>query len=192
VLHYPLYGLQTVTYLIDGYLVAALAGAGFWYLFRKEDNIFKRMERHKINSERFKTMADSTRITGIIEFDEQLVMWFCNPTACRLFGLSVEQILGTYFCDYVLPSLDGLIRNDIAEFVKNGDSELLKGEQPKEIIAVRHIHDNHTMQWPMEVTFSAYKLSQSYRFVAIFRDISYRKELEHQLKLRDEDYVPRS
>jgi PAS domain S-box-containing protein len=191
VLHYPLYGVQTVAYLIDGYLVAALAGAGFWYLFRKEDNIFVRMARHKVNSERFKTMADTTRITGILEFDEQLVLWFCNPTGCRLFGLSVDQILGTYFCDYLLPSLDGLVRNDITEFVKNGQSELLKGEQPKEIVALRHIDATHVLHWPMEVTFSAYKLSESYRFVAIFRDISYRKELEQQLKLRDEDYVPR-
>lgn len=182
VIHWPWYDLQTVAFMLDAHIVIGIATLGCWYLLRPNDSIFLRMARHKRNSDRFQAMANSTRITGLIEYDEGSNIWFANPAAHRILGYSGEPRLGESLVGekftILLPFQDKQVHLDSTEeFIRTGSTARLEAKMPLELTAVR----KDGTCFPMEITLSAYKLALDWRFVCIFRDITYRKELEHKL-----------
>lgn len=185
VLHYPWYQVQTSIYLLDAHLGIAIATFGFWYLIRKENNIFTRMARHKRNSQRWEAMAESMRLTGIVEFDEGSNIWFVNPAMHRIFGYDWRdgsadrppELLGEKVTILMPESRKQGHLDEINLFLETGRSEIMEALYPTEKIGIR----KDGSEFPMEITMSAYKLSESYRFVAVIRDISYRKKLETAL-----------
>lgn len=179
VLHRPWYATQTAIYLVDAHLAIAIATFGFWYLFRKDNNIFERMARHKRNSERWEAMAESMRLTGIVEFDEGSNIWFVNPAMHRIFGYDWRdgtrpELLGEKVT-ILMPEAKKQDHLDaINLFLETGKSEIMEALYPTERTGVK----KDGSEFPMEITLSCYKLSDSYRFVAVIRDTSYRKSLE--------------
>lgn len=184
VLHVPWYGTQTCVYLVDAHLGIGISTLGFWYLIRKENNIFDRMARHKLNSERWITVTNSMRLTGIIEFDSGSHILFANPVAHRIFGYKEGsngypgELIGEKITLLMPEHFRQNHLDAVQSFLKTGKSYTMDAAVPLEMIGLR----KNGTQFPIELTLSHYKIEgASVRFVAIIRDISYRKKLEKAL-----------
>jgi PAS domain S-box-containing protein len=179
VLHWPVYEIQAIIFFLDAHLVIGLATLGIWYLLRKDDSIFVRMARHKRNSDRFQAMAESTRLTGMIEFDQGSNIWFVNPAAARIFGYgygddNVSELVGEKFT-ILMPEETKTDHLDcVNQFLDTGEWPWMKGDRPDEKVGVR----KNGERFDMEITMSGYNLGGSWRFLAIIRDITYRRNLE--------------
>jgi PAS domain S-box-containing protein len=178
VLHLPLYQVQTILYLIEAHIGIAIATFGFWYLIRKENNVFERMAKHKRNSERWKTVTDSMRLTGVAEFDEGGNIWFTNPALDRIFGYDREELIGEKITILMPERFRKKHLDSINLFIETGRSPVMDAPVPLEFWGIR----KDQSEFAIELTLSCYKIDAApYRFVAIMRDISYRTKLEKEL-----------
>jgi PAS domain S-box-containing protein len=180
------YKARLVVYFIDAHLAVAITTLGVWYMFRKKDNIFDRLAAHKRNSDRFQSMTNSTRITGVIEFDSGCNIWYVNPAALRILGYG--KLVGEKFT-ILLPTRDQPdLLHEIELFLATGTNKwLLSSPQPNEICGVK----SDGTEFPLEITMSAYNLSGSWRFMCLLRDITYRKKLEEALPEATTDQIQR-
>lgn len=188
VLHFPWYQAQTVLYLIEAHIGIAIATFGFWYLIRKENNVFERMAKHKRNSERWKTVTDCLRLTSIVEFDEGGNIWFANPATERIFGYDKDELIAEKITILMPERFRKKHLAAINLFLETGRSHVMDSPIPLELRGVR----KDGSEFPIELTLSCYKIDAApYRFVAIMRDISHRtqleKDLDAELQRRDDD-----
>lgn len=182
VLHYPFYGLQALVFFVDAHLVIGIATLSVWYIMRPEASLFTRLAQHKRNSDRFQAMAESSRIMGIIEIDEESNIWFANSAAHRIFGYEPGELLGQ---DIKILMPERFHRDHeigLEYFLRTGESELMKSPHPVGLQGLR----KNVVEFPLELSLSAYSLSDAYRFVAIIRDISYRVSLENENDYRSD------
>ncbi len=162
-------------------LFAQMAVVIFAYVathyYRRLPEFIERAELHKRNSDRFKAIADSIH-DGIIEYCGEGIIWYANSSANEMFGHS--ELLGENFADLLDPPISLSHMREVKQVASTGINRFKHQKEAIQMIGVG-VSGN---KFPIEVTLSAFKISEEHgpwRFTALVRDISKRKELEQRV-----------
>ncbi len=161
-------------------LLAQIAVVIFAYIathyYRRLPEFIERAETHKRNSDRFKAIADSIH-DGIIEYDGEGTIWYANSAAKGMFGY--PELLGENFADLLDPPIALNHMREVKQVASTGLNRFQHQKEAIEMLAVG-ISGN---KFHIEVTLSAYEINEDggWRFTALVRDITRRKELEKRV-----------
>ncbi len=139
-------------------------------------------EALKESEELTQSILDSA-FDAIISMDSKGMIRNWNKGAESIFGWPASQVIGKNLAETIIPpryrephckSLD--------RFITTGKSRVLNQE-----IELSALHKNGT-EFPIEITISATKWSDSFIFTGIIRDITRRKRAEELTRQRTEEY----
>ena len=125
------------------------------------------------NNERYTQVVANTA-EGIVTIDEQGSIESINPVACRIFGYGASEMLGKNVS--VLMAQD--LRDQHHQYTEQSDLSA-----PRVIDQARDLEGlkKDGSLFPMELTVSPMTVNGEKKFVGILRDISERKNSEHEL-----------
>jgi PAS domain S-box-containing protein len=143
------------------------------HYYRRLPEFIEKAELHKRNSDRFKAIADSIH-DGIIEYCGEGVIRYANTSAMTMFGY--QELLGENFADLLDPPLALDHMREVKQVASTGINRFKHKKEAIEMIAL----GSSGNKFHIEVTLSAYEISEDvgWRFTALVRDITRRKELE--------------
>jgi diguanylate cyclase (GGDEF)-like protein/PAS domain S-box-containing protein len=138
--------------------------------------VFNRMQDQLLATEtRIRAVTDSVADT-IITIDERGVIETINPAAEKLFGYSVQELLGKNI-NMLMPEPERTQHNEyIAGYLQTGNANILG--MTRELAGQR----KDGSVFPMEVAISEMVMGDSRYFIGILRDITERKEHMAQLE----------
>jgi PAS domain S-box-containing protein len=140
------------------------------------------IERARRESEdRFRTLAE-TAADGIITIDESSTMLFVNPAAGRIFGYTVDEMIGQSLTMLMPDYLRHLHKIGIKRFVKTGERHI-----SWDGIELPGLHKSGE-EIPLEISFGELPAEAGHLFTGIVRDISERKRSESLLRESEERY----
>ncbi len=131
------------------------------------------------SEERFRRVASSAQ-DAILMIDEQGNATFWNESAERIFGYSSEEVLGKELHALIGPGrYHESYRKGFAHFRETGEGPAIG--KTLELVAVRR----DGTEFPVELSLSALKLKGKWVSIGVLRDITDRKHVEEELKLRN-------
>ncbi|MBZ5565342.1 MAG: PAS domain S-box protein [Acidobacteriia bacterium] len=131
------------------------------------------------SEERFRRVASSAQ-DAILMIDDQGNATFWNEAAERIFGYSSEEVLGKELHALIGPErYRESYRNGFAQFRETGEGPAIG--KTLELVAVRR----DGTEFPVELSLSALKLKGKWVSIGMLRDITDRKRVEEELKLRN-------
>jgi PAS domain S-box-containing protein len=126
----------------------------------------KQFERGLMNSERrFRALAQSAR-EAIVTADITGALVFCNLAAAELFGYDDDEMLGR--------PLTALM----PERYRTTHVEGIARERPVELHGLK----KDGTEFPIELSLSSWALDEQLFFTGIIRDISFRKQMDQELR----------
>ena len=134
-----------------------------------------RRERHRAE-ERLRALFDSA-LDAVVTMDAAGTITGWNAQAERTFGWTAAEATGRILGDLLIPpQYREAHRRGVAEFLATGAGPIL-GKRI-EITALRR----DGREFPVELTVNAARLGEDWLFSAFLRDITERRQLEHQLR----------
>ena len=133
------------------------------------------------SEERFKAVAESSP-DAILISDQNGAIIFWNNAAAEMFGYEERGIVGKSYTMLLPERLRDQDQKAGQKFLETG--MLSSNKQPLETIALR----KDGSEFPVEITFSGWKVHGQYCFSFIMRDISERKQHEEVLKNSEERF----
>ena len=127
----------------------------------------------KILEERYRAITE-TVVDAIISIDEAGRIIFCNPATKKIFGYE-DEIIGS--------NITTLMPERYRNAHKNGMKRYLNTDIPKiigstvEVVGVK----KDGIEFPIELSLSAWRTDARCYFTGIIRDITERKQMEHIL-----------
>ncbi|MFQ5424950.1 MAG: PAS domain S-box protein, partial [Phycisphaerae bacterium] len=139
----------------------------------------RRMERVLRESEaRHRAIMENAK-DAVITSDSDGVILFWNPAAESIFGYTAEEVVGRSMFDYIVPArYHEAKRKAFAAFAKTGQGDAIG--KTLELSALR----KDGTEFPVEVSFSAYRENDRFIGVALARDITERKRAEEETAAR--------
>ncbi len=143
------------------------------HYYRRLPEFIERAELHKRNSDRFQSIADSLH-DGIIEYCGEGIVWYANSAAKSMFGW--PELIGENFADLLDPPIALIHMREVKQVATTGVNRFQHQKEAIEMVAI----GSSGNKFPIEVTLAAYRISKqgAWRFTALVRDITRRKELE--------------
>src|SRR6266545_3069429 len=135
----------------------------------------KRAEEALRESEQRMRAILETAVEGIITIDERGIVESINPSACRIFGYSPEEIIGRNV-SMLMPSPDREKHDGyIANYLRTGQAKIIG--IGREVIGER----KDGSVFPMDLSIGEVRLGTRRLFTGFVRDISERRELEQSV-----------
>ncbi len=132
----------------------------------------KRAEEALRESEQRMRAILETAVEGILTIDERGMVESINPSACRIFGYSPEEIIGRNV-SALMPSPDREKHDGyIANYLRTGQAKIIG--IGREVVGQR----NNGTLFPMDLSIGEVRLGARRLFTGFVRDISERRELE--------------
>jgi PAS domain S-box-containing protein len=138
-------------------------------------------EALKESEERFRAVAESSP-DAILISDQNGDIIFWNNAATEMFGYEEKGIVGKSYTMLLPERLRYQDQKAGQKFLETG--MLSSNKQPLETIALR----KDGSEFPIEITFSSWKVQGQYCFSFIMRDITQRKQQEAALKESEERF----
>lgn len=134
------------------------------------------------SEESYRIVAE-TASDAIIKIDEQNTILFVNHSVERIFGYTVEEMIGQSLMMIIPDNLRIRHKAGIRRYLETGKRRLSwEGLE----VPARH-HDGHI--FPLELSFGEYFGNGQHFFIAIARDISSRKQAEEYLRESEERFA---
>ena len=133
------------------------------------------------SEERFRAISVSTMDT-IVLIDEKGKISYWNPAAEQMFGYSKEEVLGEVAFTLLSPKS---FHSNYSQF-----QNLLNLEQNHvtgRVVEYSAVKKDGT-EFPVEISISRLKIKEKSHALAVIRDISQRKQMEHVLQEREDKY----
>ncbi len=116
-------------------------------------------------------------LDAIITINEKGEILEFNPSAEKIFGYSIDEVIGKNIAEIIIPpNLRDQHRKGFNRFLKTGDKKII-GKQ-LEITAIRASGE----EFPVELTLTNINLDNERLFTAFIRDITERVQVERDLK----------
>ncbi len=149
----------------------------FYFVQVQDVNQRKKAEIQLYESEqKFRSISAATH-DAIIMINGDGNIIYLNKSAEDMFGYAYKEVIGKNPHDLLVPKgYYKKARAGFAAFKKNGNGPLIGNSI--ELTALHH--DGHEFQ--IEILVSSLKMNNSWHAVALIRDISDRKQIEHKLK----------
>ncbi|MBK9167809.1 MAG: PAS domain S-box protein [Bryobacterales bacterium] len=167
---------QNVQLVMDGGSVV-----GFQGIIRDLTEHKRSQEALLESEERYRIVAE-TATDAIITVDDDLEILFVNHAAEKIFGYSVEEMLGSPLTN-LLPSYPRRVSQASARFDLNTGRTYLAAT-PVELMALHK--EGHEV--PVEVSLGEFTEAGRHLFTAVVRDTSERKRAEEALRRSDERF----
>lgn len=132
-------------------------------------------EALKDSEEKFRSISASAK-DAIIVTDGYGTVSYWNEAAEKIFGFAQEEVIGRPLHNLIVP--EGLHERHLAGMLKfrQGDEGAVTGKT-LDLMAKRKGGE----EFPIELSFSSFKLKDEWHAVAMVRDITERKYMEQQL-----------
>jgi len=141
----------------------------------------KRAEEALRESEERSRVIAETASDVIISIDEKSTMLFVNRAAQRIFGYTVEELLGQQLTILMPEYLRHVHKAGIERYVETGQKHI-----GWEAVELTGLHKNGS-EIPLEVSFNEYRRDGKHLFTGIVRDITERKRAEREIRKLNED-----
>ncbi len=126
---------------------------------------------------KFKSIANTAK-DAIIHLDNEGKIIFWNPVATQIFQYEEQEVIGKDLHKLLAPSnYHHSIEKGMKNYKKTGQGTNIG--TVREFIAIK----KDGRKFPVEISFSAFKIEDKWHSAGIIRDITYRKE--HEKKLLD-------
>ena len=128
------------------------------------------------SEEKFRAISNSVQ-DAIVLVDSKAIIEYWNPAAEKTFGYSLDEALGQFVHELVIPtsmSKQGrrIVERGFEQFVKTGTGEFMHGIV--ELIGRK----KDGSEFPVELSLSPIKLGNSQHVVGVVKDITERKQIE--------------
>lgn len=117
-----------------------------------------------------------TAFDGIVMIDGEGVIHSFNPAACKMFGYREEEVLGRNISMLMLEPHRSLHDEYIQRYIETLEPHIIR--KPRELEAR---HKDGTL-FPIELCVGAKQIDDHWRFTAIIRDITERKQMASKLE----------
>jgi PAS domain S-box-containing protein/putative nucleotidyltransferase with HDIG domain len=132
--------------------------------------------RRDISGEWFHALVESA-LDGVVTMDDKGRIIDLNPAAEKIFGYSSQQVAGLLVSDTLIPpQLREAHKQGVARFLAGGEKKII-GRRMK-VTAMRADHSI----FPAEMEVISINPQSTPVFIAYFRDISEREQLEKELR----------
>ena len=161
---------------------APLPEKGLWYCIGRDITERNHHEEAlKESEERFRAVVESSS-DAILISDQNGTITFWNRASAEMFGYEERGIVGKSYTNLLPERLRDQDQKAWQQFFKTG--MLSNNKKPFETIALR----KDSSEFPIEITFSGWKVQGQYCFSFIVRDITERKQHEEALQEREERF----
>jgi PAS domain S-box-containing protein len=143
----------------------------------------KRAEQALAQSEALYRAISETAADAIVVIDEQSRIFTANSAVERIFGHSVESLIGQNLKLLMPARMHQKHDQGIARFIATGEKRI-----PWSGVELPGLHRDGT-EIPLEIAFGAARHGDSYLFTGIIRDIRRRRESERQLRETEERFA---
>jgi PAS domain S-box-containing protein len=149
-------------------------GGVIWYGYVHDITERKQAERNLFESEsRFRTLFESaTDCMLILDKDGRIVD--INSTGYEMLGYEEQEMLGRRIAEFDTPECAALVADRMAQIVAEGRARF----------EAAHVRKDGTIM-PVEINTKIIYLDGEQRYFSVIRDITERKRLEQQLKLKE-------
>lgn len=146
------------------------------YLANHITQSLKRQETKVRNQHhRLKSILD-TAADGIVTIDEEGIILSANPSAERIFGYDLDELIGENIRVLMPEPYRSEHQDYIRQYLKTGKSEIIGSG--REVSGRR----KNGEVFPLDAAVSEVPLDEGRNFTAIVRDITNRKQVEEHLK----------
>ncbi|MGH7481213.1 MAG: ATP-binding protein [Longimicrobiales bacterium] len=166
-----------VLVLVLGAVLGGLRDIGQRLEFEMETR--RRAEQaHRESEERYRIVAEGAS-EAIFTIDDDSLIVYANPAAEKIFGQSIEQMVGRHFETLLVEEA----RGRQGWVFPPPPTALSEGNQRAVEIVGLHSEGRRI---PIEVSFGEYRRDGEHTYIAIVRDITERKEIERALNTAKE------
>jgi PAS domain S-box-containing protein len=142
----------------------------------------KRVEAKLRNSEEQYRIVAETASDAVISIDERSTILFINRAAERIFGYTIEEMIGNKISMLMPEHLRHLHAAGQQRYIKTGVRHV-----QWEHVEVPGLHrDGH--EFPLEISFGEYLNNNRHIFIGIARDITERKRSESLLRQSEQQF----
>ena len=135
----------------------------------------KQAEQEKLDNEEKYRAITSTAHDAIIMMDHQGLITYWNPAAERIFGFTLQEAIGQDLHKLITPSsYHEDAHAGLEKFQRDGQGNLLG--KAIEVTAIR----KDSTELAVELSLSAFHFGGNWAAVGVVRDISERKQMEHE------------
>ena len=143
----------------------------------------KRGEQALAESEALHRAISETAADGIVVIDEQSRIYTANKAVERIFGHSVESLIGENLKKLMPARMHEAHESGMQRFIQTGEKRISWGG-----VELPGLHRDGT-EIPLEISFGAARGQGGYLFTGFIRDIRRRKESERQLRETEERFA---
>ena len=143
----------------------------------------KRAEQALAESEALYRAISETAADGIVVIDEQSRIYTANEAVERIFGYSVESLIGESLKKLMPARMHEAHDRGMRRFIESGEKRISWGG-----VELPGLHRDGT-EIPLEISFGAARGQGGYLFTGFIRDIRRRKEAERQLRETEERFA---
>jgi two-component system cell cycle sensor histidine kinase/response regulator CckA len=123
-----------------------------------------------------------TAVDGIISIDEQSTILFANRGAAKIFGYSEEDLHGRSLTTLMPDYMRNLHRTGVKRYLEHDQRHVAWGG-----VELPGLHKSgHEI--PLEISFGELRRGSQRLFTGVIRDITDRKQREHQLKCSEQRF----
>jgi PAS domain S-box-containing protein len=172
-------------YVLDrGFLIRDTQGNPLRMIGAMQDITSKMVADQALRDSEEKTrLIMNASLDAIICMDKNGLITFWNPQAEKIFGWSMEEVMGRPLSETIIPATYRAHHNrGLEAYAKTG-----QGRNLNTILELSAINRNNE-EFPVELTVLPIRQDKEEFFCAFVRDITGRKMAEQQLKLSKERY----
>jgi PAS domain S-box-containing protein len=172
-------------YVLDrGFLIRDTQGNPLRMIGAMQDITSKMVADQALRDSEEKTrLIMNASLDAIICMDKNGLITFWNPQAEKIFGWSMEEVMGRPLSETIIPATYRAHHNrGLEAYAKTG-----QGRNLNTILELSAINRNNE-EFPVELTVLPIRQEKEEFFCAFVRDITGRKMAEQQLKLSKERY----
>ncbi len=128
------------------------------------------------SEEKFRLISTAAKdAIVIIGKDEQVIYW--NPAAEKIFGYEAREVIGRNLHKFLIPvSYRDSAHEGFERFQREGTGPVIG-----QTLETTAIHKNG-VEFPIELSISAFSMQNSWHALAMIRDITERKQMEEQVR----------
>jgi len=147
--------------------------------FRDISELKEMEEKLQESEEKFRIITSSA-YDAIIMMDDNGNVSYWNKAAERMFGYKAEEVLGKHLHYLIAPEiLHEAYRGGFEKFKNTGEGVAVG--KTIELTALK----KNGIEFPVELSLSSVKIKGKWHAIGIIRDITKRKEIEEEIKIRD-------
>ncbi|MDB5948509.1 MAG: sensor protein, partial [Massilia sp.] len=145
-------------------------------------SLLKAKRAADINEAKIRSVVDNVA-DGLITIDELGMIESINPAAAAMFGYSLHEVAGSNVDMLIPPHLKAAHASGMARYARTGQPSMVGGA-PVEVNGLR----KNGSEFPMQISVREMLVEGKRMFVGIVRDISERRQAEHEMRTAEERF----